>query len=124
MSINFTLNNGSTLTLGKEDKSIRVVIHDDIKAETPTSLTIAYTAELFRKYGLNDVPPTLEEYKDIPEAIHPGSILTTAEISDMEKDLFDRVLRRIRSSDGTGLTAYGKKVVASMRAAKKYAQRC
>ena len=123
MSINFTLNNGSTLTLGKEGKNIRVVIHDDTKAETPTSLTIAYTAELFRKYGLNDVP-TLEEYKDIPEAIYPGSILTTTEISDMEKDLFDRVLRRIRSSDGTGLTAYGKKVVASMRAAKKYAQRC
>lgn len=123
MSINFTLNNGSTLTLGKEGKSIRRVIHDDTRAETPTSLIIAYTAELFRKYGLNDVP-TLEEYKGIPEAIDPGSILTTTEISDMEKDLFDRVLRRIRPSDGTGLTAYGKKVVASMRAAKKYAQRC
>ena len=119
----FVANNGKQITLGEKSNLIKVKIHDDAKAETPTSLTIAYTAELFRKYGLNDVP-TLEEYKDIPEAIDPGSILTTTEISDMEKDLFDRVLRRIRPSDGTGLTAYGKKVVASMRAAKKYAQRC
>lgn len=119
----FRTNSGEQITLGKKSNLIKVRIHDDAKAETPTSLIIAYTAELFRKYGLNDVP-TLEEYKDIPEAIDPGSILTTTEISDMEKDLFDRVLRRIRPSDGTGLTAYGKKVVASMRAAKKYAQRC
>lgn len=119
----FRTNSGEQITLGKKSSLIKVKIHDDTPAPTPTSLVIDYTAELFRKYGLNDVP-TLEEYKDIPEAIDPGPILTTTEISDMEKDLFDRVLRRIRPSDGTGLTAYGKKVVASMRAAKKYTQRC
>lgn len=120
----FVTNNGKQITLGEKSNLVKVRIHDSTpEAPTPTSLVIDYTAELFRKYGLNDVP-TLEEYKDIPEAIDPGSILTTTEISDMEKDLFDRVLRRIRPSDGTGLTAYGKKVVASMRAAKKYAQRC
>lgn len=78
MSINFTLNNGSTLTLGKEDKSIRVVIHDDIKAETPTSLTIAYTAKVFKELGLTE-KPDFEGYKSIGEAICQSDILTRTE---------------------------------------------
>ena len=68
MSINFTLNNGSTLTLGKEDKSIRVVIHDGTKAETPTTVVTDYTAKLFAEAGLTH-KPTFDEYKATREKL-------------------------------------------------------
>lgn len=88
MSINFTLNNGSTLTLGKEGKNIRVVIHDDTKAETPTSLAIAYTTKVFKELGLTK-KPDFEGYKSIGEAICQSDVTTRTELCSIS-ELVDR----------------------------------
>lgn len=78
MSITFTLNNGSTLTLGKESKNIRVVIHDDTKAETPTTMVTDYTAKLFAEAGFTR-KPTFDEYKAMPRAVCQSDILIRTE---------------------------------------------
>lgn len=79
MSIVFTLNNGKSISLGKENKKINVVIHDDTKMETPTSLAIAYTAKVFKELGLTE-KPDFEGYKSIGEAICQSDILTRTEL--------------------------------------------
>lgn len=79
MSINFTLNNGSTLTLGKEGKSIRRVIHDGARAETPTLLAIAYTTRLFKELGLTE-KPDFKKYKSLAKAICQSDIITRTEL--------------------------------------------
>lgn len=79
MSIIFTLNNGKSIPLGKEEKNIRVVIHDDVKAETPTSLAIAYTTRLFKELGLTE-KPDFEGYKRLAEAICQNDVLTRTEL--------------------------------------------
>lgn len=78
MSIILTLNNGSSLTLGKENRNIRVIIHDDAKAETPTTMITDYTAKLFREVSLTR-KPTFDEYKAMPRAVCQSDILTKTE---------------------------------------------
>ena len=89
MSINFTLNNGSTLTLGKESKSIRVVIHDDTKAETPTTMITDYAAKLFAEAGLTH-KPTFDEYMAMPRAVCQSEVVTKAEEIPCVKYLIDK----------------------------------
>lgn len=79
MSIVFTLNNGKSISLGKENKKINVVIHDDTKMETPTSLAISYTVDVFRKAGITK-KPDFEKYKDLPNAICQSDVLIRTEL--------------------------------------------
>lgn len=116
----FRTNSGEQITLGEKPNLIKVKIHDDTPAPTPASLIVDYTADLFRKYGL-DHEPSKTEYDTIAAAICQSDVLHW--FSSVKK-LCHQAYYQAKSSDGTGLTAYGKKVVASMRAAKKYAQRC
>ena len=76
MSINFTLNNGNTITLGKKSNYIEVIIHDDTEMETPTTLLITYTADLFQKAGLTR-KPTFDEYNAMPRAVCQSDVLST-----------------------------------------------
>lgn len=90
MSIVFTLNNGKSISLGKESKNIKVVIHDDnTKMETPTSLAISYTVDVFRKAGITE-KPDFEKYKDLPNAICQSDILRLTESCSV-KEFIDKV---------------------------------
>lgn len=79
MSIVFTLNNGKSISLGKESENIKVVIHDDTKMETPTSLAIAYTTRLFKELGLTE-KPDFKKYKSLAKAICQSDVLTRTEL--------------------------------------------
>ena len=79
MSIVFTLNNGKSISLGKESENIKVVIHDDTKMETPTSLAIAYTTRLFKELGLTE-KPDFKKYKSLAKAICQSDIITRTEL--------------------------------------------
>ena len=79
MSIIFTLNNGESIPLGKQEKNIRVVVRDDTKAETPTSLAIAYTTRLFKELGLTE-KPDFKKYKSLAKAICQSDIITRTEL--------------------------------------------
>ena len=89
MSINFTLNNGNTITLGKKSNYIKVIIHDDTEMETPTTLLITYTADLFQKAGLTR-KPTFDEYKAMPRAVCQSEVVTKAEEIPCVKYLIDK----------------------------------
>ena len=89
MSITFTLNNGSTRTLGKESKNIRDVIHDDTKAETPTTMVTDYTAKLFAEAGFTR-KPTFDEYKAMPRAVCQSDVVTKAEEIHRVEYLIDK----------------------------------
>ena len=93
----FVTNNGKQITLGEKSNLVKVRIHDSTPVPTPTSLVIDYTADLFRRYSLNSVP-TPEQYKAIPEAICPSDILVKTDISDLRKDLFEKVWFQVESS--------------------------
>jgi hypothetical protein len=75
----FTLNNGKSIPLGDNGKSIRRVIHDDTRAETPTSLAIAYTTRLFKELGLTE-KPDFKKYKSLAKAICQSDIITRTEL--------------------------------------------
>lgn len=94
MSIIFTLNNGESIPLGKEEKIIRVIVHDDIKAETPTSLAIAYTTRLFKELGLTE-KPDFTRYKSIAKAICQNDVLTRTELCSID-ELVDKAWHRIK----------------------------
>lgn len=116
----FESNNGKIITIGKKAGRIKVLIGKNTKELSSTSALIAYTAKLFQKYGF-DHEPNWDEYEKIPEAVRQKDVLKT-DFSEVE-DLCAKAWLQAKPKDNSGLTDLGKKVVASMRAAKAYAQR-
>lgn len=75
----FVTNNGKQITLGEKSNLIKVKIHDDAKAETPTSLAIAYTTRLFKELGLTE-KSDFKKYKSLAKAICQSDIITRTEL--------------------------------------------
>ena len=114
-------NDGKQIVLGEKTGPIRVRIGKNIKEPSLTSVLVAYTAELLQKYGF-DHEPNWDEYQKIPEAVCQNDLVTKTEFSEVEA-LCAKAWLQAKPRDNSGLTDLGKKVVASMRAAKAYAQR-